>query len=131
MEVRDVLPSLFIGSSLEGLEVAEYLQQALEGHLEATLSRQGVFVLGQSHLESLAWACKHSDFAAFVLTSSDIVTEPDGLKHTFGNNILFEIGFFMGGVGRERTFIVYCHDDESVLPSHLICCGNLSSLIMS
>src|SRR5437879_5120245 len=119
MEVRDVLPSLFIGSSSKGKEVAEYLQQALEGHCEATLSEQGVFVLGQSHLESLALACKHSDFAAFILTPSDIITDPDESKQTLGNNILFELGLFMGSLGRYRTFIVYCHEDESTLPSHL------------
>src|SRR2546428_8109920 len=100
MEMRDNLPSLFIGSSSEGLEVAEYLQAALEGHCEATLSRQGVFGLGQSPLESLALACKRSDFAVFILTPSDMVTKQDSLKQAPRDNVLFEIGFFMGGLGR-------------------------------
>jgi hypothetical protein len=119
MEMRDVLPRLFISSSPKGLEVAEYLQQALEGHCEATLPEQGVFVLGQSPLESLASACKHSDFAAFVLTPDDMFTKRGYRKRAPRENVLFEIGFFMGGLGRHRTFIVYCHEDESALPSHL------------
>src|SRR6266496_4202401 len=119
MEERNYLPSLYIGSSSEGIEVAEYLQQALEGHCESTLSGQDVFGLGQSPLESLALACKRSDFAAFILTPGDMVTKEDNLKETPRDNVLFEIGFFMGGLGRYRTFIVYCQIDELNLPSHL------------
>lgn len=120
MGVRNNLPSLFIGSPLEGegLEVAEYLQAALEDHCKVTLSGQGPFVLGQSYLESLASACKHSDFAAFILTLGDVVTQEGGLKQASRDNVLFEIGFFMGGLGRHRTFIVFCQDDESALPPH-------------
>src|SRR4051794_1835115 len=112
MEVHDNLPSLFIGSSSEGLEVAEYLQAALEGHCEATIWSQGVFGLSQSPLESLVTVCRRSDFAAFILTSNDMLSKQSSVEQAIRDNILFEVGFFMGGLGRYRTFVVYSRDDN-------------------
>src|SRR2546422_10590322 len=119
MEMHDNLPSLFIGSSSEGLEVAEYLQAALEGHCEATIWSQGVFGLSQGTLESLVAACKQFDFAALVLTPDDMVTKRGSRTRAARDNVLFELGLFMGSLGRERTFIVYCRDENIDLPSDL------------
>jgi len=117
MEVHDNLPSLFIGSSSEGLKVAEYLQQALEGHCEATIWSQGVFGLSLGTLESLVAACKQFDFAALILTPDDMVTKRGSRNRAARDNVLFELGLFMGSLGRERTFIVYCRDEKIDLPS--------------
>lgn len=119
MEMHDNLPSLFIGSSLEGLKVAEYLQQALEGHCEATIWSQGIFGLSLGTLESLVAACKQFDFAALVLTPDDMVTKRGSRKRAARDNVLFELGLFMGSLGRERTFIIYCRDEKIDLPSDL------------
>jgi hypothetical protein len=48
MEILNDLPSVFIGSSSEGKEVAEYIQLALEEYCEITLWSQGVFGLSVS-----------------------------------------------------------------------------------
>src|SRR5437764_10324675 len=119
METHNNLPSLFIGSSSEGLKIAEYLQQALEGHCEATIWSQGIFGLSQGTLESLVAACKQFDFAALVLTPDDMVTKRGKRNRSARDNVLFELGLFMGSLGRERTFIVYCNDDKIDLRSHL------------
>lgn len=119
MEIYDSLPSLFIGSSSEGLEEAEYLQRALEGHCEATTWSQGIFGLSQGTLESLVAACKQYDFAALVLTPDDMVTKRGSRNRAARDNVLFELGLFMGSLGRERTFIVYCRDEKIDLPSDL------------
>src|SRR5438270_2217064 len=119
MEIHDNLPSLFIGSSSEGLKIAEYLQGALERHCEATVWSQGVFGLSQGNLESLVAACKQFDFAALVLTPDDMVTKRGSKKRAARDNVLFELGLFMGSLGRERTFIVYCRGEKIDLPSDL------------
>ncbi|SRR6266487_4316268 len=120
MGVRNDLPSLFIGSSSEGLKVAEYLQVALEDHCEVTIWSQGVIGLGQSPLDSLVAACKHSDFAVFIFTPSDMLTKHGSVTLAPRDNVLFELGLFMGWLGRSRTFIVYCGDEKIDLPSDLV-----------
>ncbi len=41
------------------------------------------------------------------------------LKNSPRDNVLFELGLFMGALGREHTFIVHCHDEQLDLPSDL------------
>jgi predicted nucleotide-binding protein len=72
MAQADSPPRLFIGSSTEGLRVAEYLQLALEEHCEATIWNQGIFGLSQNTLASLVEATRNHDFAALVLTADDV-----------------------------------------------------------
>jgi predicted nucleotide-binding protein len=38
---------------------------------------------------------------------------------TARDNVIFELGFFMGALGPERTFIVYSRDNSPTLPSDL------------
>jgi predicted nucleotide-binding protein len=119
METQVNLPRLFIGSSSEGLGIAEYLQIALANHCDAIIWSQGIFGLSQGTLESLVAACKQFDFAALVLTPDDMVTKRGKRNRSARDNVLFELGLFMGSLGRERTFIVYCKDDQIDLPSDL------------
>jgi hypothetical protein len=109
METRDNLPRLFIGSSSKGLEVAEYLQVALESACQVAIWNQS---------ESLVKEYKKFHFAAFVITPDDIVVERDNVQ-TSRETILLQMGLFIGSLGRERTFIVYCADDPINLPPEL------------
>jgi hypothetical protein len=99
-------PSLFIGSSTEGLDFARAIRTSLSDVAETALWNDGVFSLGRTFIESLISAVSRFDFAALVLTPDDqMVVRND---ETFGprDNIVFELGLFMGRLGRERTFIV-------------------------
>lgn len=65
-----IKPSIFVGSSTEGLEVARAVQvQLADGEVE--LWNEGVFTLGHSTLESLVKALNRFDFAVLVLTPDD------------------------------------------------------------
>lgn len=112
-------PRLFIGSSAEGLSVAEAIQQGLDFDLETTIWHQGVFGLSEGTLESLTNRCNDFDFAVLVLTPDDLLTSREVEGPSPRDNVIFELGLFMGALGRERTFIVYNRDQEIKLPSDL------------
>src|SRR5437870_5126679 len=67
-------PCLFIGSSVEGLRIAQAIQMNLDHACEVTIWSQGVFGLSEATLESIEKAVAVSDFAALVLTPDDLIT---------------------------------------------------------
>jgi hypothetical protein len=109
---------MFIGSSGEGLPVANALQAVLDD-VEATTWKQGVFGLSQGFLESLTKAVHKFDFAVLVLTPDDVVEKRNAKALAARDNVLFEAGLFMGALGRERTYLVACADDDLDFPSDL------------
>ncbi|CAK8710797.1 hypothetical protein GKODMF_02015 [Candidatus Electrothrix gigas] len=112
-------PRMFIGSSVEGKDIAEYIQLGLEYDVETTIWHQGIFGLSDGSLDSLVRAAKDFDFAALVLTPDDLVMKRGTEKGCPRDNVVFELGLFMGALGRERTFIVYNRDKQLDLPTDL------------
>jgi len=112
-------PRMFIGSSVEGKEIAEHIQLGLEYDVETTIWHQGIFGLSDGSLESLVRAAKDFDFAALVLTPDDLIMKRGTEKGCPRDNVVFELGLFMGALGRERTFIVYNRDKQIDLPTDL------------
>lgn len=112
-------PRMFIGSSVEGKDIAEHIQLGLEYDVETTIWHQGVFGLSDGSLESLVKAAKDFDFAALVLTPDDLIMKRGTEKGCPRDNVVFELGLFMGALGRERTFIVYNRDKQIDLPTDL------------
>ncbi|WP_437937308.1 TIR domain-containing protein [Sorangium sp. So ce341] len=112
-------PRIFIGSSVEGLRVAEHIQLGLDYDADCTVWSQGVFGLSGGTLESLCSAVRDFDFAVLVLTPDDLVQKRGQAMNSPRDNVLFELGLFMGALGRERTFIVHCRDEPMGLPSDL------------
>jgi hypothetical protein len=94
-------------------------RQALAPIAECRLRTYGVFGLSRGTLESLIEATQHSDFAILVLTPDDLVSKKGRETHLPRDNVVFEIGLFMGGIGRDRTFIVHGSADVIDLPSDL------------
>jgi predicted nucleotide-binding protein len=117
--VQAQTPRVFIGSSVEGLKIAEHVQLGLQYDAECALWSQGVFGLSGGTLESLLRAAKEYDFAILVLTRDDMVHKRDATMNSPRDNVLFELGLFMGALGRERTYMVYCRDEPPDLPSDL------------
>ena len=114
-----IRPSVFVGSSTEGLTIAKALGVLLEHPCEVNIWSQGVFGLSQGTLESLVYALDRFDFAILVLTADDLITSRDLSSIAPRDNVLFELGLFMGGLGRDRTFIVYDRTANIKLPSDL------------
>jgi Predicted nucleotide-binding protein containing TIR-like domain len=119
VSVPRTLPSVFVGSSSQGFSVAEAIQSNLAADCETRIWDQGVIPPAQSTLEALAKAAEDVDFAILVLTPDD-VSESRGQRQACPrDNVLFEIGLFVGSVGRLRTFLVVDKTVRMNLPSDL------------
>ena len=114
-------PSLFIGSSSEGLDVAREVELLLQDVAEVTIWNEGlgIFKIGNSYLESLINSLDNFDFAILILTPDDLVTSRDISSQGPRDNVMFELGLFMGRLGRSRTFFLYDSDKGIKIPSDL------------
>ncbi len=112
-------PKVFIASSTEGLKIAEYLQAGLDTVTESTIWSQGFFGLTGGYLENLVKSASQYDYAIMILTPDDLITKKGQTENSPRDNVIFELGLFMGSIGRDHTFIVKCRDDKLDLPSDL------------
>lgn len=112
-------PFVFIGSSAEGLDAAKAIQANLDRCCEPAIWSQGVFGLSEGSLEALVKRVDDFDFAILVLTPDDLVASRGEMRPSPRDNVLLELGLFIGALGRERTFMVYRRDAKLKLPSDL------------
>src|SRR5687767_13559681 len=112
-------PFVFIGSSSEGLETAKGAQANLEYSCESQIWSQGLFGLSSGTLETLVRSLDKFDFAILVLTEDDITISRDQEQKSPRDNVIFELGLFIGGLGLDRTFIVVDRKAKLKLPSDL------------
>src|SRR3954447_19463502 len=101
-----IKPALFVGSSSEGLEFARAVRSLLEQDAEVTLWNEGFFALGNTFIESLVNSLHRFDFATVVLTPDDMIKSREVTTLGPRDNALFELGLFIGRLGRERTFVI-------------------------
>src|SRR5262245_7762093 len=99
-------PRIFIGSATEGKDVADNLQVLLQRDYDVQIWDQGSIRPGQSVLESLVQEVTQYDFGIFVFTADDSVTSRNETAKAPRDNVVFELGLFTGGLGRDRTFVV-------------------------
>ncbi|MEO0424819.1 MAG: nucleotide-binding protein [Pseudomonadota bacterium] len=118
--LRTPLPRIFIGSSTEGLPLAKTLQRLLRDDADVSLWSDNVFKLSRAFMESLESALDHADFAIMAFTADDVATSRDQAHAIPRDNVLFELGLFMGRLGRERCYFVHDKADNLKLPSDLL-----------
>jgi predicted nucleotide-binding protein len=115
-------PRIFIGSSTKGLTVAELAQAELKNDAEPELWNNGIFRSTHVPIESLMSAVVQYDFGLFVLLPEDPLTIRDLGTFSVRDNVLFELGLFMGRLGRDRNFFISprgSNKSELHLPSDL------------
>lgn len=114
-------PTLFIGSSTESLDVAYAAQRNLEDVAEVVVWTQGIFELTQSYLESLLDALDDTEFGLFIFGPDDVTRIRGEEMRTARDNVVFELGLFIGRLGRERSFILMPRGvSDFHLPSDLL-----------
>jgi predicted nucleotide-binding protein len=114
-----IKPSLFIGSSSEGIEFARAVRSLLTEDAEVTVWKEGLFGLGSTYIETLVNALPRFDFAILVFTPDDLVTSRELDEFGPRDNVIFELGLFMGHLGRSRTFIMYQENAQLKIPTDL------------
>lgn len=112
---------VFIGSSNEGKEVAERLAVGLEdmGSIESLVWTQGVFDVGTHVLDGLIKQAAIVDYAILVLSPDDAVESRDVLSQAPRDNVIFELGLFIGALGKDRTYMVHPNGVSLKLPTDL------------
>lgn len=115
----NALQKIFIGSSTEGLKVANRIQSGLAPEFEAEVWDQTPFGLGQVTIEALEKAVRDFQFAIFVCTPDDKLDSRGEEKWVARDNVIFEAGLFIGSLGRSRTFVIRSDEIKLILPSDL------------
>lgn len=113
-------PRIFIASSTEKLRVAEAFNVNLDRDFEVTVWTNGTFKLSSATLPALAEKSSAVDFALFVFAPDDIALIKDEPVNSVRDNVIFELGLFIGALGQDRCFIAKPRDVALHLPSDLL-----------
>lgn len=121
MEARQALPKVFIGSSVEGLDIAYAVQEELEYTAEPTVWSQGIFQPSRSTLDDLIRVLDTYDFGVFVFSPDDVLRIRDQQVLSVRDNVIFELGLFIGRLGKERSFFILPRNQDQLhLPTDLL-----------
>lgn len=113
-------PRVFICSSVEGLGVAEQIQLGLEHHpFTVKLWTDQVFGAMKQTMEDLERELSMADFAVANVSGDDVATSRKKRSVVPRDNVIFELGLFMGQLGRDRTIMVLPRGTNLKLPSDL------------
>lgn len=111
---------LFVISSVEALEIAREVQNGFDHDpFNVVIWTDGVFRASQYPIESLEREVEQADFAIAIAQPDDLTESRGELKSVVRDNVLFELGVFIGRLGRARTFLVEPRGEELELPSDL------------
>lgn len=114
-------PLLFIGCSTESVNIAEEIQLKLKHNdIDVRIWTDGVFGPSNTPIEDLQKAADESDFAAFLFGPDDVVISRGNESDAPRDNIVFELGFFMGNLDRTRTFLIQERDTDIKVPTDLL-----------
>lgn len=113
-------PRIFIGSSTEGIEIAEAIYNNLSDISFPEIWNQSLTTLSQSTLNNLINAINQFDFAIFVFGAEDKTIMRNHEEVVTRDNIIFETGLFMGKLGINRVFFVKPKNQDMHLPSDLL-----------
>lgn len=114
-------PKAFIASSVEGINTAYALQTLMERDVECTVWDQGVFSPSSFTLLDILDILEKVDYGIFVFTFDDFTVMRDTKSYVVRDNVILELGIFLGHLGKERCFIVQPRGVENAhLPTDLL-----------
>src|SRR5947207_3146939 len=97
---------VFVASSSEKLRLAEAVHTNLDRFAEVTVWTHAFGKPSEYPLEVLERAAANSDAGVFILAPDDVARMRGQDARVARDNVLFELGMFIGAMGRKRSFIV-------------------------
>jgi len=97
---------VFIGSSVQAIRIAEFAQRDLVNCCQPEVWTNDKFHSRDTPIESLFRMLDEFQFAVFVALPEDLTSKGGTEYHTVRDNVLFEMGLFLGRLGRERVFLI-------------------------
>ena len=121
MRPPNEVPNVFICSSSENLAYAKGIQLGLD-HLPSNVKvwTDQVFGPMKQTMEDLEREVQSADFAVAIMMDEDVTESRESQQSSPRDNVVFELGLFMGQMGRERTIVVTPRGVELKLPSDLL-----------
>lgn len=111
---------VFVMSSVEALPVTRLLVQHFEHDPFLTVVwDHGVFRAANYTLDELERQLEQADFAIAVAHADDMVISRGDEWPVMRDNVVFELGMFIGFLGRRRAFLMEPREDKLKLPSDL------------
>ncbi len=111
---------LFVGSAQESLKYALAVQQNLDDDTTAVKVWNQAFQLTRPILTQLIELVNTSDFGAFVFSPEDAAVIRRKRYSVARDNVIFELGLFIGRLGIDRAFILVPSGCEDLhIPSDL------------
>ena len=97
-------PTIFIGSSSEALPLAKAIKVELTKDFNVEIWNERLFELGEDTLNNLLRFVQCYDFALLILTGDDFTKSRGKAIKSPRDDVIFELGLFMGALGRRRAF---------------------------
>jgi len=115
-------PVLFIGSSKESLPVVQAIKSGLTSAaiIVRPWTDPGVFHPSSFPIEDLAAQLLDADFAALVLGPDDHIISRHKAYEGPRDNVILELGLFMGAIERPRTFLIVPRGVDTKIPTDLL-----------
>jgi predicted nucleotide-binding protein len=110
---------IFVGSSQEAIAICRAVQDELNDEFDVTVWDQSVFRLTRSGFDSLLDVLDSSDAGIFVLRPDDLTTRDGAAAPTVRDNVVFELGMFVGRLGPDRAFMLTPNIEPPKLASDL------------
>ena len=112
---------MFVGCSSESLSIARAVQSALEHDpIVVRVWTDDTFKASQFPVESLERELAKVDFAALVLSPDDTAISRGTAAGAPRDNLVFELGLFMGALGHSRTFLLHPRGSDIKVPTDLL-----------
>ena len=111
---------VFIICSVEALAVGRIIENAFaHDDFVVRLWTNDVFKVASYALESLETEVDNSDFAIAIAHTDDVTLFRDQEWPAPRDNVIFELGLFMGRLGRKRAILMEPREKKVKLPSDL------------